>query len=519
MGLNPTGSEIPRSLTEIGTTIDVALDGKADFVRVTDNPAGNTVASSYEITGSLSHTGGGVVTPLVLDYVSPNFWADSVGGSLVVSSGKWLLTLDFQAVWLSNETIATPPEDCVWGADENTVGDPILTFTRATVATTGQFALADDGVYDPVMWQNIGDDVTPNWVPLTTATALSAHTTATGNVHSLSAANVRSILAVSTLSGSNTGDQNLAPYATTSAVAAGYVPRITSVDNRLTRFDGTTGAVQIAGITVDDSNNVTGVASLEITPASDGQSTIRINTAGGTRSFSHGTFPDVPSFSGLWAGSATPSTANYAFLSNGSTETIFNVPNAGGSIQFRFAGSPNPGTLNFTSSLLSLNANTAITGNLTASGTVTSTGGSIVSSGTISNYPSIAVVAGGHGISMTADSTQGYIQTPGNTIPIDLQGSGVKIGSGATITRVLSATATLDFPSIGSNDTETLTITVTGAVAGDSVLLGCPAGLDAGLIFCASVTAADTVTVRMHNSSGGSIDPASGTFRATVIRF
>jgi hypothetical protein len=216
MPLNPTGSEIPRSLTEIGTTIDAALNGKADFVRVTDNPAGNTVASSYEITGSLSHTGGSVITPLVLDYVSPNFWADSVGGSLVVSSGKWLLTLDFLAVWLSNETIATPPEDCEWAAaDENTVtvGDPILTFTPATVATTGQFALVDDTVNPPVMWQNLGDDVTPDWVPLTTATALSAHTTATGNVHGLSGTNVRSILGVSTLSGSNTGDQNLAPYA------------------------------------------------------------------------------------------------------------------------------------------------------------------------------------------------------------------------------------------------------------------------------------------------------------------
>lgn len=95
----------------------------------------------------------------------------------------------------------------------------------------------------------------------------------------------------------------------------------------------------------------------------------------------------------------------------------------------------------------------------------------------------------------------------------------VVIGSGTLVTSILSATATLDFPSIGSNDTETLTITVTGAVAGDSVFLGVPAGLDAGLIFCASVTAADTVTVRLHNSSGGSTDPASGTFRATVIRF
>jgi hypothetical protein len=96
----------------------------------------------------------------------------------------------------------------------------------------------------------------------------------------------------------------------------------------------------------------------------------------------------------------------------------------------------------------------------------------------------------------------------------------IQVGStGTLVTSILSATATLDFGSIGSNGTETLTITVTGAVAGDSVFLGCPAGLDAGLVFCASVTAADTVTVRMHNSSGGSVDPASGTFRATVIRF
>jgi hypothetical protein len=95
----------------------------------------------------------------------------------------------------------------------------------------------------------------------------------------------------------------------------------------------------------------------------------------------------------------------------------------------------------------------------------------------------------------------------------------LRVGGGTVVANILSATATLDFPSISGNDTHTLTITVTGAVVGDSVFLGVPAGLDAGLIFCASVTAADTVTVRMHNSSGGSIDPASGTFRATVIRF
>jgi hypothetical protein len=95
----------------------------------------------------------------------------------------------------------------------------------------------------------------------------------------------------------------------------------------------------------------------------------------------------------------------------------------------------------------------------------------------------------------------------------------LRVGGGTVVQTILSATATLNFPSISSNDTHTLTITVTGAVAGDSVFLGVPATLEAGLIFCASVTAADTVTVQMHNSSGGSVDPASGTFRATVIRF
>ena len=112
------------------------------------------------------------------------------------------------------------------------------------------------------------------------------------------------------------------------------------------------------------------------------------------------------------------------------------------------------------------------------------------------------------------------IATTGVDVVGNLTASGtVRVGGGTVVTNILSATATLDFPSISSNDTHTLTITVTGAVAGDSVFLGVPAGLNAGLIFCASVTAADTVTVRMHNSSGGSVDPASGTFRATVIRF
>jgi len=196
--------------------------GKADFVRLTVNPGVSTVVSRYQVGGSLAYDGTPVANgPDYLFFVSANLWqndnANEIGttSSLSVSSNKWQLNYGTGpgGTWLSVQTIATRPENCTWEAASLEFGDPVLTFTPATVATTGQFALVDDTVNPPVMWQNLGDDTTPDWVPLTTATALSAHTTATGNVHGLSGANVRSILGVSTLSGSNTGDQNLAPYA------------------------------------------------------------------------------------------------------------------------------------------------------------------------------------------------------------------------------------------------------------------------------------------------------------------
>jgi hypothetical protein len=102
---------------------------------------------------------------------------------------------------------------------------------------------------------------------------------------------------------------------------------------------------------------------------------------------------------------------------------------------------------------------------------------------------------------------------------LDVDGT-TKLGtSGAVFNAIFSATATLDFPSIGANSTEQLTMTVTGAQVGDSVHLGAPSTLESGLNFCGFVSAANTVTIRVHNSTGGSIDPVSATWRATVIDF
>lgn len=95
---------------------------------------------------------------------------------------------------------------------------------------------------------------------------------------------------------------------------------------------------------------------------------------------------------------------------------------------------------------------------------------------------------------------------------------GVVIGSGgAAITKVLSASATLDFD-LSAVVVEDLTITVTGAAVGDVVSLGVPNGsVTATVQFTGWVSASDTVTVRARTSAAGE-DPASGTFRATVIK-
>jgi len=85
---------------------------------------------------------------------------------------------------------------------------------------------------------------------------------------------------------------------------------------------------------------------------------------------------------------------------------------------------------------------------------------------------------------------------------------------------VLSATATLDFTStLTLADSTDLTVTVTGAAVGDAVFIGLPAAPQANFTFMGFVSAADTVTVRAHNCSAGTLDPASATYRVTVVKF
>ena len=95
-------------------------------------------------------------------------------------------------------------------------------------------------------------------------------------------------------------------------------------------------------------------------------------------------------------------------------------------------------------------------------------------------------------------------------------------GTGAgwqQIANEIFATGTLDFPNTNGQTSSDLTITLTGAVDGDAVVLGVPnAAVNANSCYTAWVSAANTVTVRFNNYSSGAINPASATFKVTIIK-
>jgi hypothetical protein len=165
---------------------------------------------------------------------------------------------------------------------------------------------------------------------------------------------------------------------------------------------------------------------------------------------------------------------------------------------------------------LQLGANTA-TASATATGQTlkgpnatgtTSTGGSLTLAGGTGTSAGGAVI-----ISTAATTTQ--------TERARFSSAGVTIGaSGTAIASVISATATLDFPSTNEHECSAANITVTGAAVGDVVALGIPTeAIGTSGVFFGYVSAADTVTVRYHNTDKNSaVNPASGTFRATVIK-
>lgn len=86
--------------------------------------------------------------------------------------------------------------------------------------------------------------------------------------------------------------------------------------------------------------------------------------------------------------------------------------------------------------------------------------------------------------------------------------------------RGFRATATWDPGSCGDYSQVNTTVSVGGAAVGDAVAVGFTTALTAGsgnLFVLGEVTSANTVTVKLHNMSGGTVDLGSGTLSVVVL--
>lgn len=87
----------------------------------------------------------------------------------------------------------------------------------------------------------------------------------------------------------------------------------------------------------------------------------------------------------------------------------------------------------------------------------------------------------------------------------------------ATAGAILTGTQTIDPASLLDGAGATVTIAVAGCAFGDYVVVSAPYDLQ-GISVTAYVSAANTVSVRIQNESGGTIDLASGVWRALVFK-
>lgn len=90
----------------------------------------------------------------------------------------------------------------------------------------------------------------------------------------------------------------------------------------------------------------------------------------------------------------------------------------------------------------------------------------------------------------------------------------------AGVQKLLSATAVWDPPATGAvvGASVSTTVSVPGAVVGDVAHAGFSVALPANGILQASVTAADTVTVKLITLTAAAIDLASGTLKVVVTK-
>lgn len=85
--------------------------------------------------------------------------------------------------------------------------------------------------------------------------------------------------------------------------------------------------------------------------------------------------------------------------------------------------------------------------------------------------------------------------------------------------KVITGTVSVNPASVAAATCAETSVTISGALVGDVIVMSPPASLEAGL--CASgarVSAADTVQVRLCNVTAGAVDGAALTWSYVIIR-
>jgi hypothetical protein len=176
-------------------------------------------------------------------------------------------------------------------------------------------------------------------------------------------------------------------------------------------------------------------------------------------------------------------------------------------------------------------------------------GGSLSVSGTTTFNDQVAIVATDDtvsivatGVSITASTTitgavciygdtkvQGTVTITGNTaisgtvtITGDLKADSLQLNLPSDrLTEILTRSIQLHFPNVAGDSVATTNIVVSGALSSsfNSVLVDTPDILDDAFIVQATVVSDDTVGLKLHNTSNGTLTAITATYEIVVFQF
>jgi len=144
-----------------------------------------------------------------------------------------------------------------------------------------------------------------------------------------------------------------------------------------------------------------------------------------------------------------------------------------------------------------------------------SSGTAVVSYGaglSFSNTP-----LGFYGVAVTAQPAN--INAVSGLINVGLLANSATYGVLPQSPRTLTTTASIYFGSVAANDTNSVSVVVTGCQLNDIVLIGLPPSNPNGLTFLGHVTTANGLEIDCVNATNGSQTPATATYRITVIGY